>query len=69
MLEELTEELERFLDITADVDELFPDTAHRQPGSKVTDHHAILPTQYADKPIWTHCPGEQNVLRFIIAGR
>ena len=46
MLEELTEELERFFDITPeDVDEAVPRTRRTVNREKVTDHHAILPTR------------------------
>ena len=46
MLEELTEALEVFLDITPeDVDEVVPRTRRTVNREKVTDHHAILPTR------------------------
>ena len=46
MLEELTEALEVFLDITPeDVDEAVPRTRRTVNREKVTDHHAILPTR------------------------
>ena len=46
MLEELTEELEGFLDIAPeDVDEAVPRTRRTVNREKVTDHHAILPTR------------------------
>ena len=69
MLEELTEELERFLDITpADVDEAVPRTRRTVNREKVTDHHAILPTRSMLQADLEALPkGEQNVLKLIIA--
>ena len=69
MLEELTEELERFLDITpADADEAVPRTRRTVNREKVTDHHAILPTRSMLQADLDALPkGEQNVLKLIIA--
>ena len=69
MLEELTEELEDFLDITsADVDEAVPRTRRTVNREKVTDHHAILPTRSMLQADLDSLPkGEQNVLKLIIA--
>ena len=69
MLEELTEELEVFLDITpADVDEAVPRTRRTVNREKVTDHHAILPTRSMLQADLEALPkGEQNVLKLIIA--
>ena len=69
MLEELTEELEVFLDITpADVDEAVPRTRRTVNREKVTDHHAILPTRSMLQADLDALPkGEQNVLKLIIA--
>ena len=69
MLEELTEELERFLDITPeDVDEAVPRTRRTVNREKVTDHHAILPTCSMLQADLDALPkGEQNVLKLIIA--
>ena len=69
MLEELTEELESFLDITpADVDEAVPRTRRTVNREKVTDHHAILPTRSMLQADLDALPkGEQNVLKLIIA--
>ena len=69
MLEELTEELERFFDITpADVDEAVPRTRRTVNREKVTDHHAILPTRSMLQADLEALPkGEQNVLKLIIA--
>lgn len=69
MLEELTEELEVFLDITpADVDEPVPRTRRTVNREKVTDHHAILPTRSMLQADLEALPkGEQNVLKLIIA--
>ena len=69
MLEELTEELERFLDITPeDVDEAVPRTRRTVNREKVTDHHAILPTRSMLQADLDALPkGEQNVLKLIIA--
>ena len=69
MLEELTEELERFLDITpADVDEAVPRTRRTVNREKVTDHHAILPTRsMLQADLEALSKGEQNVLKLIIA--
>ena len=69
MLEELTEELEGFLDITsADVDEAVPRTRRTVNREKVTDHHAILPTRSMLQADLDALPkGEQNVLKLIIA--
>ena len=69
MLEELTEELEGFLDITsADVDEAVPRTRRTVNREKVTDHHAILPTRSMLQADLEALPkGEQNVLKLIIA--
>ena len=68
MLEELTEELESFLDITpADVDEAVPRTRRTVNREKVTDHHAILPTRSMLQADLDALPkGEQNVLKLII---
>ena len=69
MLEELTEELERFFDITSeDVDEAVPRTRRTVNREKVTDHHAILPTRSMLQTDLEALPkGEQNVLKLIIA--
>lgn len=69
MLEELTEELEGFLDITPeDVDEAVPRTRRTVSREKVTDHHAILPTRSMLQADLEALPkGEQNVLKLIIA--
>ena len=69
MLEELTEELEGFLDITPeDVDEAVPRTRRTVNREKVTDHHAILPTRSMLQADLDALPkGEQNVLKLIIA--
>lgn len=69
MLEELTEELERFLDITpADADEAVPRIRRTVNREKVTDHHAILPTRSMLRADLEALPkGEQNVLKLIIA--
>ena len=69
MLEELTEELEGFLDITPeDVDEAVPRTRRTVNREKVTDHHAILPTRSMLQTDLEALPkGEQNVLKLIIA--
>ena len=69
MLEELTEELEGFLDITsADVDEAVPRTRRTVNREKVTDHHAILPTRSMLQADLDALPkGERNVLKLIIA--
>ena len=69
MLEELTEELEGFLDITsADMDEAVPRTRRTVNREKVTDHHAILPTRSMLQADLDALPkGEQNVLKLIIA--
>ena len=69
MLEELTEELERFFDITPeDVDEAVPRTRRTVNREKVTDHHAILPTRSMLQADLEALPkGEQNVLKLIIA--
>ena len=69
MLEELTEELEIFLDITPeDVDEAVPRTRRTVNREKVTDHHAILPTRSMLQADLEALPkGEQNVLKLIIA--
>ena len=69
MLEELTEELEMFLDITPeDVDEAVPRTRRTVNREKVTDHHAILPTRSMLQADLDALPkGEQNVLKLIIA--
>ena len=69
MLEELTEELEGFLDITStDVDEAVPRTRRTVNREKVTDHHAILPTRSMLQADLDALPkGEQNVLKLIIA--
>ena len=69
MLEELTEELEVFLDITPeDVDEAVPRTRRTVNREKVTDHHAILPTRSMLQADLEALPkGEQNVLKLIIA--
>ena len=69
MLEELTEELEGFLDITPeDVDEAAPRTRRTVNREKVTDHHAILPTRSMLQADLDALPkGEQNVLKLIIA--
>ena len=69
MLEELAEELERFLDIVPeDVDDAVPRTRRTVNREKVTDHHAILPTRsmlHADLDALPK--GEQNILKLIIA--
>ena len=69
MLEELTEELEGFLDIAPeDVDEAVPRTRRTVNREKVTDHHAILPTRSMLQADLGSLPkGEQNVLKLIIA--
>ena len=69
MLEELTEELEVFLDITPeDMDEAVPRTRRTVNREKVTDHHAILPTRSMLQADLDALPkGEQNVLKLIIA--
>ena len=69
MLEELTEALERFFDITPeDVDEAVPRTRRTVNREKVTDHHAILPTRSMLQADLEALPkGEQNVLKLIIA--
>ena len=69
MLEDLTEELERFFDITPeDVDEAVPRTRRTVNREKVTDHHAILPTRSMLQTDLEALPkGEQNVLKLIIA--
>ena len=69
MLEELTEELEGFLDITPeDVDEAVPRTRRTVNREKVTDHHAILPTRSMLQADLDALPkGEQNVLKLINA--
>ncbi len=69
MLEELTEALERFFDITPeDVDEAVPRTRRTVNREKVTDHHAILPTRSMLQADLDALPkGEQNVLKLIIA--
>ena len=69
MLEELTEALERFFDITPeDVDEAVPRTRSTVNRKKVTDHHAILPTRSMLQTDLDALPkGERNVLKLIIA--
>ena len=69
MLEELTEALEVFLDITPeDVDEAVPRTRRTVNREKVTDHHAILPTRSMLQADLEALPkGEQNILKLIIA--
>ena len=69
MLEELTEELEGFLDIAPeDVDEAVPRTRRTVNREKVTDHHAILPTRSMLQADLDALPkGERNVLKLIIA--
>ena len=69
MLEELTEALERFFDITSeDVDDAVPRTRRTVNREKVTDHHAILPTRSMLQADLDALPkGEQNVLKLIIA--
>ena len=69
MLDELTEELEGFLDIAPeDVDEAVPRTRRTVNREKVTDHHAILPTRSMLQADLEALPkGEQNVLKLIIA--
>ena len=69
MLEELTEELEGFLDITPeDVDEAVSRTRRTVNREKVTDHHAILPTRSMLQTDLDALPkGERNVLKLIIA--
>ena len=69
MLEELAEELERFLGITPeDVDDLIPRTRRTVNREKVTDHHAILPTRSMLQADLDALPkGEQNILKLIIA--
>ena len=69
MLEELAEELERFLDIVPeDVDDAVPRTRRTVNREKVTDHHAILPTRSMLQADLDALPkGEQNILKLIIA--
>jgi DNA topoisomerase III len=69
MLEELTEALEVFLDITPEnVDEAVPRTRRTVNREKVTDHHAILPTRSMLQADLDALPkGEQNILKLIIA--
>ena len=69
MLEELTEELEGFLDIAPeDVDEAVPRTRRTVNREKVTDHHALLPTKsMANADLAALPAGERNVLRLISA--
>ena len=69
MLEELTEELEGFFDISPeDMDEAAPRTRRTVNREKVTDHHAILPTRSMLQADLDALPkGEQNVLKLIIA--
>ena len=69
MLEELTEALEGFFDITPeDVDDAVPRTRRTVNREKVTDHHAILPTRSMLQADLDALPkGEQNVLKLIIA--
>ena len=69
MLEELTEALERFFDITSeDVDDAVPRTRRTVNREKVTDHHAILPPRSMLQADLDELPkGEQNVLKLIIA--
>ena len=69
MLEELTEELEGFFDISPeDMDEAAPLTRRTVNREKVTDHHAILPTRSMLQADLDSLPkGEQNVLKLIIA--
>ena len=69
MLEELTEELEGFLDIAPeDVDEAVPRTRRTVNREKVTDHHALLPTKsMANADLAALPAGERNVLRLIAA--
>ena len=70
MLEELTEELEVFLDITPeDVDEAVPRTRRTVNREKVTDHHAIVPTISAEKVDMASLPlGEREVLKLAARG-
>ena len=69
MLEELAEELERFLDIVPeDVEDAVPRTRRTVNREKVTDHHAILPTRSMLQADLDALPkGEQNILKLIIA--
>ena len=69
MLEELTEELEGFLDIAPeDVDEAVPRTRRTVNREKVTDHHALLPTKsMANADLAALPAGERNVLQLIAA--
>ncbi len=69
MLEELAEELERFLGIVPeDVDDAVPRTRRTVNREKVTDHHAILPTHSMLQADLDALPkGEQNILKLIIA--
>lgn len=57
MLEELTEELEGFLDITsADVDEAVPRTRRTVNREKSPTTTPFCPLAVCCKQIWTHCP-------------
>ena len=69
MLEELADELEDFLGITADTaDSDTPRTRRTVNGDKVTDHHAILPTRSMLQADLDALPqGERNILKLIIA--
>ena len=69
MLEELAEEMERFLGITPeDMDDAAPRTRRTVNREKVTDHHAILPTHSMLQTDLDALPkGERNILKLIIA--
>ena len=69
MLEELAEEMERFLGITPeDMDDTVLRTRRTVNREKVTDHHAILPTRSMLQANLDALPkGEQNILKLIIA--
>jgi len=57
MLEELTEALERFFDITPeDVDEAVPGHGAPSTGKKSPTTTPSCPPAVCCKPIWTHCP-------------
>lgn len=69
MLEELAEEMERFLGITPeDMDDTVLRTRRTVNREKVTDHHAILPARSMLQANLDALPkGEQNILKLIIA--
>ena len=69
MLEELAEEMERFLGITPeDMDDTVLRTRRTVNREKVTDHHAILPTRSMLQADLDALPkGERNILKLIIA--